>query len=268
MEQYFLFTFLLAAFAIQASADMSREDYLSALKSADRYVTAKKQREAEAERAFQPGAQGAVSAMERALGSIYQREYQVGDSWKVIAGSVAPPSVAMVPGNGGDEERVNRLGLFKYEVVEATPERIALKVTQLEGMGLKPADPKVESVRIVLDRRLRQVSKSYSMVGRADEVAVASTMRSRISGLEAFPLDLPEILTAERKEPEKLPELPAALRKLANQAKYAPNPNRATWFEQQDAFGRPQEMLWQAGDAWPVYLRTPQGVAILVRGES
>jgi hypothetical protein len=85
-----------------------------------------------------------------------------------------------------------------------------------------------------------------------------------VTALEFFPLDLPRIERGRGRRIERLPELPAPMRAVAARAGFRGDTRRGLWFEEQDFFGRPIAFFWREGEPWPAYLKTTQGVAVLL----
>jgi hypothetical protein len=243
-------------------AFMSQEDYLSALKIADSYVQRKQGQAPQ-------GRLGLRNQLRSTLSVTSVNPYKVGDHWTVAAYHSQP--VVMRKTDDADQlkEPTGKVGIFRYEVTavqgEGLDRQVTLKVVQVESHGKAKVDPRVDSLQLTLGGTLKQQSKAYRLQSRNELIAVSPDgLRSRISALELFPLDMPDILSAERARPEALPELPQALDELATRASFKPELARSTWFEQEDFFGRAVQMLWQQGDPWPAYLKTPHGVSILI----
>jgi hypothetical protein len=239
---------LVAAVAFTAAAHaMSPEDYVAALKVADKGIARKKALASSA---------GALSAP--LLRSLFGRPYQVGDRWEVAAYHQRPTMMRMSEDPARTGGGTGPVGIFLYEVVEVRPGgEVSFRVTQRGGTSIAPS---VRAVTLAASERLRSTERSYDVGGGAASA-------SRVGELALVPLDLPDLETAERSDAESIPELPERLRAIAAGAGYRPDPSRGFWFEQDDFFGRPVQAFWQAGDPWPAYLRTPHGVAILLRKE-
>lgn len=250
----------LALLSVPASADMSDSRYLEALKIADQYVQRKK--------AIANDPNALSSTVIRAL---LGRYYRVGDAWVVAAYQEYPTLMRRVDQPEMLEQKSGKVGLFRYEVTQvktgAAPE-VTLKVTQLNQSGIAPVDAGIEYLTLKMNDKLKQGEKAYKVRGAQLETAVSPDgIRSRITDLELFPLDVPEVELDLRQDVRELPRLPAALQKVAQDAGFRPDVARSGWFEQDDFFGRPVQILWQQGDPWPAYLKTTHGVAILLRKE-
>ena len=196
--------------------------------------------------------------------------YRVGDHWDVIAWSETSPQARMVPPPEGRAapEPTGRLGYFRYEVIQATPV-VRLRVSPLEVAGVPHPDRRIEALELTLDSSRQVTDKVYHLTGNKIRARVsAQGVHSRISALELFPLDLPELATAEPTAWTALPSLPYGLASLSARFPLTADPARSTWFEQDDFFGRPVQVLWQQGDPWPRYLKTPAGIALLVTDRS
>jgi hypothetical protein len=174
-----------------------------------------------------------------------------------------PASLDMKGGKGG---------VFHYEVIsvknDPKPE-VIIHVTQREELGVKKPDARVVSLQLLMNDSMNQSAKTYLIKdsqGVAKRIPVSPDgIRSSITPLELFPLDVPELITAESKEASSMPELPVGLKPLATQAGFSTSPDHGLWFEQDDFFGRPIQALWKQGDPWPAYYRTSNGVSLLIR---
>jgi hypothetical protein len=238
---------------------MDQSAYRDALRIADEYV--KKQK------AVQADAGALTTSMVKQL---YGRYYEVGETWEVAAVHIDSSQMRRTGDPAQLRDREDRVGLFRYEVKKVTggakPE-VLVHVTQLARDGLRPIDAKISTVVIKVDDQLRENDKTYVTAGPAAMVMAGNTgaLKSRATPLELYPLDVPDVVTADHATAASLPELPASLRALAARAGWHPDLGRSTWFDQSDFFGRPLQFLWQQGDPWPTYLKTPNGVAILIR---
>lgn len=201
--------------------------------------------------------------------SLFGRYYQVGDSWDVAAFEFMNPMARMTSDPEHLKMGIARSGIFHYEVVSVnttgTPQ-VVMKVTQKSDLGLSPVDPHVQTLTLTMSDQMVQTRKSYQLAGRAQPVAASPNgLHSAITPLELFPLDVPELLTATRQKASSLPPLPDEVQSIAKKASYQPDLSKSSWFEQDDFFGRPVQVLWQNGDPWPAYLKTENGLAILIR---
>lgn len=245
-----------------AQAAMSPEAYMEALKFADQAVQKKKARQAQA-----------VSSASALSSSIVLnrvgRKYQVGDQWDIAAYQSESTRLKNTADAASQEDRFGQVGIFHFEVKSITsgdrPE-MTIQVTQREAFGQKPVDAWVKHLTLTLNPNLVQVAKSYTFVDRPESYHVnPNGVRSRLSKLELFPLDVPDVVTAESSKPAQVPALPENLRPVAKSGGFDVDLQKSLWFEQDDFFGRPVEILWQRGDLWPTYVKTPQGIAILIR---
>ena len=211
--------------------------------------------------AAQPGALFAASAS-RVIG----RFYQIGDHWDVAVWRLQPTQMRKTSDPEHQKIPATAPLVFRYEVVEVKTGAAARVVLQVKQLGANPMDPAVEFLQIELSPQLLQAKKSYQFGARNEVVPVSPEgIRSAMTPLEMLPLDFPNVLTAEQRVADHLPELPEAIRKAAQELGYAPDLARSVWFEQDYFFGRPVQALWQHGDLWPAYLRTAYGMAILIR---
>lgn len=210
----------------------------------------------------------AASLSSPIIKSIFGRYYRAGDSWDVAAFQFMNPMARMTSDPAHLKMEITRSGIFHYEVVsvknDASPE-VVMRVTQRSAFGLAPVDPRVQTVTLTMNDQMLQTRKSYQLVGNSRPVAASPNgIHSSISPLELFPLDVPEILTASRTQATALPELPPEAQAIARKSGYQPDLAHSSWFEQDDFFGRPIQLLWQQGNPWPTYLKTANGVAVLI----
>ena len=246
-------------FAGSVQASMSQDEYFAALKIAEKKV--------QRTQAMRTASANALSSS--LLRSLFGRYYQVGDQWDVAAWRFDNPMSRKIGEGDLLKTKAVQGGIFRYEVVQvkngANPQ-VNLKVTQLTEQGMVPVDPRVERLSLTMNDKLMQSDKTYYFKGRAEGVKVsADGLRSGVTTLELFPLDVPEVSTAEKETATAMPELPENVRSVAEKAGYKPDLGRSLWFEQDDFFGRPIQILWQQGDPWPAYFKTTGGVAILLR---
>lgn len=239
---------------------MSEKDYKNALKLAEAKVL----------RTRNASAASALSSP--IIRAYFGRYYRVGDSWDVASWEVKNPMMSMTPIPENPVTKTGHGGVFHYEVKEVrsgvTPE-VVIAVTQLSDLGMTPVDPKVAELTLTMSDRYVQTEKSYRMRGQADAVRVSPHgIHTRVTLLEIYALDVPEIETAERNTPSALPDLPSAVQAIASRTSYHPDLSRSTWLEQDDFFGRPVQLLWQYGDPWPAYLKTSTGMSILIRSNT
>ena len=215
-------------------------------------------------------AQSTATALSSPIVKAYfGRYYRVGDSWDVAAWEYINPMMRMTSDPAMLKITVGRGGVFHYEVTDVhTGDKpsVVIRVTQLSDLGMTPVDPKVQDLTLTMSDQMVQTQKEYQILGQSKPVKVSPDgIHSRISALELFPLDVPEILDAVRNRPSKLPTLPEKIQKVAQQVGYSPSLTQSYWLDQDDFFGRPVEILWQQGNPWPSYMKTADGVAILLR---
>jgi len=238
----------------ESSADQYKE-YQDMLRIAQRKVDRLK--------ALGAGSAGALSTS--LVMSVLGRYYQVGDHWDVLAWQISSTMAAMT------SEPVKyryHAGKFHYEVIEVkpgNPSQVAVRITQETGASLPAADPRVQWLDLTMTSQFSQDSKIYHFRNQNDYSASPNGVHSNVSILELFPLDVPDIYTAERSTPSALPDLPVEIKDQATAAGYSAQLSQSSWFDQEDLFGRPVQILWQHGDLWPAYMKTPTGIAILAR---
>jgi hypothetical protein len=197
--------------------------------------------------------------------SVLGRYYQVGDQWDVLAWQQSSDAAAKT---SAPTRFRGRVGSFHYEVIDVkpgNPAQVTVRITQKVGPKV---DPRVIWLDLTMSDRFAQSKKVYHLANENTYSASPNGLHTAVSVLELFPLDVPDIYTAEKLTPPALPELPPTFQKQAEQAGYSATSidlKQSAWFQQEDLFGRPIEVLWQHGDLWPSYMKTPGGVAILVR---
>jgi hypothetical protein len=247
---------------------MPERDYLAALKVADNYVTKKKN--------FSQNPSAISSSM---IKTLFGRYYEVGDNWDIAAWPSLNNTMRMTSETNSLKNRVGKGGIFHYEVSNVktgmNPE-VTIKVTQSENYGFPIIDPQVKTLTLKMTDQMIQSKKTYFMEGRNEGYDVSPVglhtlhelpngSHSLTSLLEMYPLDVPEVSTAERRQIQTLPSLPDTVEKFASQTGFKPELSRCSWLDQDDFFGRPVQILWQHGDPWPAYFKTQNGIAILIR---
>jgi hypothetical protein len=205
------------------------------------------------------------------------RSYQVGDSWDVIAwkttSSIAAPFARHDSVEDNPQSTVGQAGLFHYEVRDVktgADGKIVIRVRQLTELGFVPVDPKVDELILTLNDQLQgqmlQTHKAYHFAGHSELVPVSENgVHSSVSPLELYPLDAPEPESPVETRATQLPILPDPISGIATRLGWNPQLSKTYQLNQEDFFGRSIEMLWQQGDPWPTYLKTPNGIAILLR---
>jgi hypothetical protein len=239
---------------------MTEQDYKNALKIVSEKVA----------RTQQAGSANALSSP--IIKAYFGRYYRVGDSWDVAAWEIKNPMLSYAPIAENQSPKVGKGGIFHYEVKEVrngTTPQVVISVKQTSEFGMTPVDPKVEELTLTMSDRFVQTEKAYRLKGSAEAVKVSPDgLHSRITPIELYALDVPEIATAIKNTPSSLPELPAAVQSVASRAGYQPVLNQSTWLEQDDFFGRPVQILWQYGNPWPSYLKTSTSMSILLRSNT
>ena len=209
---------------------------------------------------------GGQNALSTSLArNILGRYYEAGDVWDVIACKEKSTMAAM---DSNPVRYSNKCSLFHYEVLEVKPgaqTQVKVRVTQKEGYGLKLADPKIEAIDLTWSDQFAQNQKLYHFAHHGSFFASPNGVHTSATLLELYPLDVPDIYTAEQLPAPSLPVLPPELQAPAQQAGFSADLNKSVSFDQQDLFGRDIQILWQRGDLWPAYMKTPNGTAILVR---
>jgi hypothetical protein len=239
-----------------ASSSQYEEQYKEMLQIAQKKV----------EHIHQLRAQASGTALSTSLvQNVLGRFYQVGDNWDVL---VWQESSTLAAKTAAPTTYRGRIAEFHYEVTKVNPgsdSKVTVKVTQKQDFGLKPLDSRVTSLDLTMSDKFAQSQKTYHFGGTRVFAASPNGLHTAVSLLELCPLDVPDIYTAEQSAPTALPSLPTAFDATAKKAGYSADLSKSAWFDQEDLFGRPIEILWQRGDLWPAYMKTPGGIAILVR---
>jgi hypothetical protein len=237
----------------------SRSAYFDALKLAQSKIERSQHR---------GGSPGALSTS--LLGQFLGRPYRTGDTWKVAVWAKDSSIMRQTSEPDKMNARQGRGGIFQYEVTAARSQEVDLRVTQLDAAGAPVIDPRVKSIQLRVSAEgggFTPVSKVYQFTtGRKDFTASAEGVHAPVSYLELLPLEAPDLTTALRSEVTTTPELPAELRAMG--ATLSIDPATSAHFEQDDFFGRSVEAIWRQGDPWPVYLKSANGVAVLIVGNS
>jgi hypothetical protein len=236
---------------------MSEKDYKNALKIVSEKIA----------RVHQTVSATALSSP--IMKAYFGRYFRVGDSWDVASWELKNSLMSLAPVTSTSSPKVGRGGVFHYEVKEVRngeSPTVVISVRQVSDLGMTPIDPKVEELTLTMSDRFVQTEKAYRFKDSPEPVKVSPDgLRSRITPLELYALDVPEIATAIRNTPSSAPELPAAVQSVANRVGYHPTLDQSTWLEQDDFFGRPVQILWQYGNPWPSYLKTSNSISILLR---
>lgn len=247
-------TFLLGSTGLSYTTD---EDYKSSLKLAEQKVLRQIRSRANP---------NAVSAS--LVKALFGRYYRVGDSWEVAAWQNVPATMRMTSDEAHLQNQLGSGGIFHYEVVNlksgAQPQ-IVLEISQVKKFGLNEVDPKVRRIRITLSDLYTQSKKSYLMNDSTQEIFTSPNgIHSSISPLELFPLDVPDVFTAEQVIEAKEPILPQKVHTFLSQSGIKTSFSTSKMFEQDDFFGRHVQVLWNQGEPWPAYIKTSGGIAVLI----
>ncbi len=234
-------------FSIPVEAqDDSYDLYLESLKIADRHVQKQK---SVSDRA------GALSTS--MLRSLYGKYYKIGETWKVAALRSDSTMARKVSDAEQLQPRADRVIILQYEVVDmknGPNPRAVVEVTQLNEEGYPIVDASVEKIILTIDDQLAESTAKY----------IFKDTKKTASSLELFPIEVPTLATADQLTRTAAPDLPSALKGVASKHGYNPKLSQSSWFEEDDAFGRAVKILWQHGDPWPAYLKTSNGVSILL----
>lgn len=265
---WFLFSFLLVSTSLTIdSLHASTEiEYLKQLKIAERKIFRSKN-----VNNLDQNDRSTPHLLTSSVSPLYfGRNYQVGDSWRVAALQTDSSIMRMTSDPNHLRHLNQRIGVFRYRVIavqDGPQPEFTIQVTQeteFHGSKFAPIDSRVESLILKMNQQTVQTKKEYSFRGMSNRIQVAPEgLRSAITPLEMYPLDVPEVFTADKSTPSSFPQLPAQLEKLRSNQNQI-DLSKSFWFEQDDFFGRPVQIIWQKGDPWPAYIKTANGIAILI----
>lgn len=187
-------------------------------------------------------------------------KYKTGDQWNVISHETLMMTAAEVTHESG------KTSLFHYEVLSSDSVGVHIRVTPQVGYGLLSADPNVRYMDMYYSPDLKLLKKVYKLRSYADEIEVSpDNEKVGVSPMEGFPLTLPEISDADKDTTcDATPQLPAKMRGAAAQAHYAGFAVISPCWQNYDLFGRQIQTIWPMGQVFPSYMKTTQGVSILI----
>lgn len=237
----------------------------------------------------------ALSAPQPLLKELLNRTYKVGDQWDVAVWQLFQDMSKVTDDENKLSLSVIHFGIFHYEVTDMQNDVqtdmqngnspiLTLKVTQttsplnadvkthsLSGADVQTKhliDRNVTSLQLKMTEELEQIEKKYILHQNTEMRVSPEGIRSAMTPLELMPLDIPEIFSAKQKILTTLPPLPPPVADFAKKIHFNPNLSQSIYFQQDDFFGRPIDILWQKGEPWPSYLKTPNGIALLLKKES
>ncbi len=254
---------LAALFSRQAVAGLPEKAYIAQLKAANLWVSKKKAESAPRDQALSS----------QLLTRLYGRYYEVGDTWTVAAWQLEHGMMRMTGDLNRTQSQVGRGGIFKYLVTDVktgSQPQVVIQITQVEAWGIKPVDPNVQFLELKMNDSLLQSEKTYRVgTGPNSQLRVASAngIHTEISALELYPLDAPEV-SFSNQVPTKAPVLPKGVEAFATQTGLQLNFANSFQFQQDDFFGRPVSVIWESGKPWPSYLKTQNGIALLLDGSN
>ena len=256
----FFFTTILVS--LTALGAMPEAEYKAALQFADKKVQKQKAL------TVGPNALSEKLIARTWLKELLGSPYKIGDHWDVAAWQINRSSARMTGDPTQLLPEISNFGIFHYEVVNVKSgdsPTVTLKITQTDTPQSRPVDSRITSLDLTMTDEFNQIEKSYFFKGHASGVRVSPEgIRSGMTTLELFPLDIPEITSADRKRAKAIPQLPEKIQSYANQIQLKPDLSKSAWFEQDDFFGRPIQVLWQQGQPWPIYMKTSYGIALLI----
>jgi hypothetical protein len=215
----------------------------------------------------------ALSAFQTGTPALFGRTYKVGDNWDVAAWQIQSPMMRKLSDPDKLNPAVRASGTFHYEVTaitqdpsDPTDHQITVKVTQTSNDGMQVMDRHVNGMFMSFCDHGVQTTKTYSLRGHNELIAVsAQGLRTPMTPIDLLPLDVPETSTAEKSNVTEMPSMPPEVQTFATRIGFKPNLSQSVWLEQDDFFGRPIEMVWEKGSPWPSYMKTSNGIAILIR---
>ena len=256
----FLNTILIMSLFVSSPSPLgasSEKQYLASLHDASDKVRMKKQKNSLSQAL-------STSLILKLLG----RYYQIGDRWRVLSWIYQHSLLPKLQPSQAESPSFSAGGLFEYEVRDIKPglkPEITVSITQIAHPELPPVDPQVKELLITLDDQLMEQKKLYVLTHPNHTLSIPSGgVGPSLSPLGLYPLELPDVLSAEENQKPPLPELPPPLQKWANRFSWKMNRARTTAFQQDDFFGRPIEFFWEKGQPWPSYLKTPRGISLLI----
>jgi hypothetical protein len=237
--------------------------YNTALDAAQQFVAKQKSKEL-LKKMRVNGAQGeALSTAAMSFGLVLSPaapNYKVGDQWNVISHETLMMTSAEVTHESG------KSALFNYEVLSSDSTGVRIRVTPEAGYGLLSADPNVRYVDMYYSTDLRLVKKIYKIRSYADEIQVSpDNLKVGVSPMEGYPLELPQISDSDKDTTcDATPQLPAKMKQAADQAHYTGFPVIAPCWQNYDLFGRHVQSIWPTGQVFPSYMKSTQGISILI----
>ena len=207
--------------------------------------------------------------------AVTHTSYTVGQTWEVAALSWSNTASFHSPSFLDHREARGKVSYFKYEVIEAQTQPPFLTKVRITSA----LDPRLESLDLVFQTgdpssKNLQLQKIYRFKTQEGKMRTYSAsvegIHSATSPLELFPLDFPDLRSAESKKLKVPPTIPNALLSSIqshSQTVRTPSLTDSRSSEQDDFFGRPIQVIWESGAPWPSYYRTANGIAVLLSTE-
>jgi hypothetical protein len=186
--------------------------------------------------------------------------YKVGDQWTVISHETLMMTAAEVTHESG------KSALFNYEVLASDSSGVRIRVTPQVGYGLSSADPNVRYMDMYYSTDLKLLKKSYKIRSYTDEIEVSpDSIKIGVSPMEGYPLELPQLSDADKDTTcDAAPQLPAKMKQAADEAHYAGFAVISPCWQNYDLFGRHVQSIWPMGQVFPSYIKSTQGISILI----
>lgn len=186
--------------------------------------------------------------------------YKVGDQWNVISHEIMKMTANEIESESG------KSALFNYEVLSSDSSGVRIRVTPQVGYGLYSADPNVRYMDMYYSPDLKLLKKAYKLRSWGDEIEVSpDNLRIGVSPMEGYPLELPQITDADKDSTcDSTPQLPPKMKQAADQAHYTGFPVISPCWQNYDLFGRHVQSVWPIGQVFPSYMKSTQGISILV----
>jgi hypothetical protein len=237
--------------------------YSTALDAAQQFVARQKSKEL-LKKMRANGSQGqALSTAALRFGLVLSPtapNYKVGDQWTVISHETLMMTAAEVTHESG------KSALFNYEVLTSDSTGVRIRVTPQVGYGLFSADPNVRYMDMYYSPELKLIKKAYKIRSYADEIEVSpDNIKIGVSPMEGYPLELPQISDADKDSScDTTPQLPAKMKQAADEAHYTGYPVISPCWQNYDLFGRHVQSIWPIGQVFPSYMKSTQGISILI----
>ncbi|MEW6055204.1 MAG: hypothetical protein AB1540_01205 [Bdellovibrionota bacterium] len=230
-------------------AQQAGPEYLELLGIAQRALREKKLRNVVTSGSVQPA---------NRVSSIWakHRFYRKGETW--VVDFTSRESAIMRKSNAPEDQVLakRRPSAFIFSVIGVEPNNKMARVEVRQKLEKDdvPVDPRIDHLVLHINEIFVVVKQETHFRDGAPAHTVESSSLSNVStGFSAYPVDLPNI---NLDEGTTIAELPEELRGEVD-------PKQALEFRSTDLYGRSLSMIWREGDVWPVYVKSPTGIAVL-----